>query len=71
MRSLSVSDNNTRQVGGEMRKGRLAGFTRCDSGVTAIEYALLAAMVAVVIVSAVTGIGAANPNTFNTTANNL
>lgn len=54
-----------------MRKGRLAGFTRCDSGVTAIEYALLAAMVAVVIVSAVTGIGAANPNTFNTTANNL
>jgi Flp pilus assembly pilin Flp len=69
MRSFTVSDNNTRQVGGEMIKGRLADFARCDSGATAMEYALLAALVANVIVSAVIATGRAVPNTFN--ADNL
>ncbi len=37
--------------------GRLRMFFSEESGVTAIEYALLGALIAVVIVSAVTGVG--------------
>lgn len=40
-------------------------------GVTAIEYGLIAALIAVVIVGAVTLVGEKLTNTFNTIANSL
>ncbi len=39
--------------------------------VTAIEYALIAALIAVVIIAAVTALGKGVSNTFNTVANSL
>ncbi len=39
--------------------------------VTAIEYALIAALIAVVIIGGVTAIGSRASNTFNTVANSL
>ena len=39
--------------------------------VTAIEYALIAALIAVVIITAVTALGTGVSNTFNTVANSL
>jgi pilus assembly protein Flp/PilA len=39
-------------------------FVRDEQGATAMEYALLAAMVAVVIIGSVTAIGTALANTF-------
>lgn len=41
------------------------------SGATAIEYGLIAALVAVVIIAAVTLLGTDIGNTFNSVANNL
>jgi pilus assembly protein Flp/PilA len=52
-------------------KRLLTDFADCDSGATAIEYALIAALVAVVIVSAVSATGTAVSNTFNNVANGL
>lgn len=40
-------------------------------GVTAIEYGLIAALIAVVIITAVTLVGERLTNTFNTIANSL
>ncbi|GAN76246.1 Flp family type IVb pilin [Acidisphaera rubrifaciens] len=40
-------------------------------GVTALEYGLIAALIAVVIVSAVTGLGTKLSNTFNQISNSL
>ncbi len=42
-----------------------------ESGATAIEYGLIAALVAVVIVTALTTVGSNLKNTFNTVATNL
>jgi pilus assembly protein Flp/PilA len=42
-----------------------------DRGVTAIEYGLIAALISVVIVTAVTTVGTNLKNTFNTVATNL
>jgi pilus assembly protein Flp/PilA len=39
--------------------------------VTAIEYALIAALIAVVIIGAVTSVGGGLKNTFNTVSNEL
>jgi pilus assembly protein Flp/PilA len=46
-------------------------FARDDSGATAIEYGLIAGLVAVVIVTAVTTVGAKLTNTFNKVGNAL
>jgi pilus assembly protein Flp/PilA len=44
----------------------------CDeSGATAIEYGLIAALIAVVIITAVTTVGTNLSGTFNTVANSL
>ena len=49
----------------------LKKFVRDDEGVTAIEYGLIAALIAVVIIAAVTLIGTNLQTVFNTVANAL
>lgn len=46
----------------------LKNFLREDAGVTAIEYGLIAALIAVVIIGAVTALGTSVQGTFNTVA---
>lgn len=46
-------------------------FSRNAQGATAIEYALLASLIAVVIIVAVTGLGGSVSAMFNTTADSL
>jgi len=46
-------------------------FARNDDGATAIEYALIASLIAVVIISAVTFLGTQVSNTFNEVGNAL
>jgi pilus assembly protein Flp/PilA len=41
-------------------------FVRSDSGATAIEYGLIVALIAVVIIGAVTAVGTNLSGTFNT-----
>jgi pilus assembly protein Flp/PilA len=53
-----------------MRK-TIAKFLSNDSGATAIEYGLIAALIAVVIITAVTTVGGNLSNTFNTVASSL
>jgi pilus assembly protein Flp/PilA len=43
-------------------------FLRDESGATAIEYGLIAALIAVVIITAVTAVGTNLQGTFNTVA---
>jgi pilus assembly protein Flp/PilA len=42
-----------------------------ESGVTAIEYGLIAALIPVVIITAVTSVGTTLQGTFNTIANKI
>ncbi|MGH6994172.1 MAG: Flp family type IVb pilin [Stellaceae bacterium] len=49
----------------------LAKLFRDDAGATAIEYGLIAALIAVVIVTAVTTVGTRLSNTFNSVAGSL
>ena len=46
-------------------------FVRDEEGVTAIEYGLIAALIAVVIIGAVTIVGTSLRTTFNTVAASL
>jgi pilus assembly protein Flp/PilA len=46
-------------------------FIEDQSGVTAIEYGLIAALIAVVIIGAVTTLGTSVQSTFNSVANAL
>ena len=46
-------------------------FLKEEDGVTAIEYGLIAALIAVVIIVAVTNVGTALDTTFNTVDTNL
>ncbi len=46
-------------------------FLRDESGATAIEYGLIAGLIAVVIIGAVTAVGTGVGNKFNAVANNL
>jgi pilus assembly protein Flp/PilA len=48
-----------------------ATFTHDESGATAIEYGLIASMIALVIISAVTAVGGKLTNTFNEVSSNL
>ena len=43
----------------------ISRFIRDESGATAIEYGLIAALIAVVIITAVTAVGTQLSNTFN------
>ncbi len=49
----------------------LTKLFRDDAGATAIEYGLIAALIAVVIVTALTTVGGNLTNTFNTVATKL
>jgi pilus assembly protein Flp/PilA len=44
-------------------------FLRDESGATAIEYALIASLIAVVIITSITAIGTNLKGSFNNTAN--
>jgi pilus assembly protein Flp/PilA len=46
-------------------------FVRDESGATAIEYGLIAALIAVVIITAVTTVGNNLTTTFNTVASKI
>jgi pilus assembly protein Flp/PilA len=46
-------------------------FFQDESGATAIEYGLIAALIAVVIIGAVTAVGTGLTGTFNTVAGKL
>ena len=43
----------------------ISRFVRDESGATAIEYGLIAALIAVVIITAITAVGTSLTNTFN------
>ena len=49
----------------------LLRFVRDDSGATAIEYGLIASLIAVVIIGAAGALGTKLKGTFNNIANNL
>jgi pilus assembly protein Flp/PilA len=52
-------------------KTMLRRFVRDESGATAIEYGLIAALIAVVIIGAVTAVGTNLSTQFNTVATTL
>jgi pilus assembly protein Flp/PilA len=49
----------------------LTRFVRDESGATAIEYGLIAALIAVVVIGAVTAVGTGLSSTFNTVAGSV
>jgi pilus assembly protein Flp/PilA len=49
----------------------IRSFLRDESGATAIEYGLIAALIAVVIIGAVTAVGTNLTGTFNNIASNV
>jgi pilus assembly protein Flp/PilA len=51
--------------------GLLRDFIRDESGATAIEYGLIAALIAVVIITGVTSVGTKLSTTFNTLSGKL
>ena len=50
---------------------RVKAFFSDESGATAIEYALIASLIAIVIVGAITVVGTQLNGTFNEVSNNL
>jgi pilus assembly protein Flp/PilA len=50
---------------------RITAFLANESGATAVEYALLASLIAIVIVTTVTAIGTKLNGVFNEVASNL
>ncbi|MEL6299193.1 MAG: Flp family type IVb pilin [Pseudomonadota bacterium] len=48
-----------------------ARFAKDESGATAIEYGLVASLIAVAIITAATSVGTGVSNTFNEVANKL
>ena len=50
---------------------RVRNFLSDESGVTAIEYALIASLIAVAIIGAVTSVGTSISGTFNTISTTL
>ena len=49
----------------------ILAFLKNESGATAIEYGLIAALIAVVIITGVTAVGTKLSTTFNTISTNL
>lgn len=52
-------------------KKLVAEFVKCRSGATAIEYGLIASLIAVVIIGAATTLGTKLGNTFRAVSNQL
>ena len=49
----------------------ISRFVRDESGATAIEYGLIAALIAVVVIGAVTAVGTGLSTTFTTVSNKI
>ena len=54
-----------------MSTNKIRAFSQDDSGATAIEYGLIAALIAVAIIAALNTLSGNLRNTFNNVANNL
>ena len=52
-------------------KATIKRFVQDEAGVTAMEYGLIAALIAVVIIGAVSAVGTSLTGTFNTVAGKL
>ena len=52
-------------------KNLVIRFAKCESGATAIEYGLIAALIGVAIITAVTSTGTEISSTFNKVTNGL
>ena len=52
-------------------KNLIVRFAKCESGATAIEYGLIAALIAVAIITAVSETGSGVSNTFTNVKNKL
>ncbi|HEX4079679.1 MAG TPA: Flp family type IVb pilin [Rhizomicrobium sp.] len=52
-------------------KNLVSRFVANESGVTAIEYGLIAALIAVIIIAAVASVGTSLSTTFTSVANSL
>ena len=50
---------------------RVTAFFSDESGATAIEYALIASLIAIVIIGAITAVGTSLNSTFNEVSSNL
>ena len=55
----------------ETEMNMISRFVRDESGATAIEYGLIAALIAVVIITAVTAVGTKLSTTFNSVQSSL
>lgn len=51
--------------------GRIVAFMNDESGATAIEYGLLAALIAIAAIAAMSAVGTSLSQTFSTVANSL
>jgi len=63
--------NEVFQTGAQATIESIKKFLTNDSGATAIEYALIASLIAVAIIGAITVVGTKLQNTFNEVASNL
>jgi pilus assembly protein Flp/PilA len=52
-------------------KSLISSFLKNESGATAIEYGLIAAGIAIAIITAVNGVGSSLSGTFNSISNSL
>jgi pilus assembly protein Flp/PilA len=67
MRALqNVNDRVGENVGSDIMANHLIRFMRDETAATAIEYGLIAAGIAVVIIPALTGVGSKLKTTFTT-----
>jgi pilus assembly protein Flp/PilA len=48
---------------------KVFNFAKCESGATAIEYGLIAALIAVACITAITNVGTGIENTFDSAKN--
>ncbi|AOK55739.1 hypothetical protein WT67_06270 [Burkholderia stagnalis] len=67
----TVLEQHTGGLRGLLARIRRSNFLRDDSGVTAIEYGLIAALIAVVIIGAVQIVGQDLNGVFTTVGNEL
>jgi len=70
--AYEISRASCSRMAQEMNVRRLVEqFLKDESGATAIEYGLIAALIAVVIIGAVSAVGTNLQGTFNNIANNV
>ena len=62
---------NATQVGNQIMKSIIKSFIQDESGATAIEYGLIAAGIAIAIITAVNGLGTKLSSNFDTISRSL